>query len=266
MQNQFTHDDFIHGRPERLFQASKAPKILLLWQHGNERLGPNLGYYLYRHRPDLLEHVDYLCGNPLAAAQTTPKGWLETDLNRSYRPAGAPKSYEEKRAQEILGIIRTGGYDYVLDLHTSSADVDRFIIVHESNPVIRKMVAASFENRVVVLSPDLYRSALAGRIDHCMALEYNEGLADDPEIIEQLADVLEKLITGLAHQPKPREFYYIDDIIPKTEDPGIHVRNFEWCEHGYYPILVGTGKSSYREDPTKSYIGFAARRKELIEL
>jgi hypothetical protein len=260
----FTHDDFIHGRPERLFGASKKPKVLVLWQHSNERLGPNVGYYLYTKRPDLLEHIDYLCGNPRAAQ--AGRHWIDTDLNRSYRPASQPVGYEEHRAQEILEIIRSRNYDYIVDLHTSVTDVDRFIIIHEDNPTIRAMIGASFENRIVVLPPHIYQVALAGQVNHCMALEYNQDIADEPAVVEQVVHFLEKLIRGLAHEPKPREFFYIDGTVPKSRDPGLHVRNFEWCDDGYYPVLFGTGERSYRQDPTKSYLGFAAKRKETIEL
>ncbi|HXH27284.1 MAG TPA: succinylglutamate desuccinylase/aspartoacylase family protein [Candidatus Acidoferrum sp.] len=266
MADLFTNNDFRHGRPQVLMQADKHPKILLLWQHGDERLGPDLGYYLYSQRPDLLQYVDYLCGNPQAASQDPPAHWTDADLNRSYGQSAEP-TYETKRAREIVDIIRQGNYEYVLDVHTSVTDVGHFAIAPRLSTAVRRLIAASDEQRVVVLSPDLYQVSLAGQFEQVLALEYNQALADQPETLEQLATMLDRL-AGLqpATEPRAREIFYIDGPIPKAEDPGVDARNFELCKDGYYPVLLGTGKRSYREDPTKTYLGFAARRREEVVL
>src|SRR6185436_10666281 len=87
----FTLNDFLHGRPEAIIQATKSPKILILWPHGNEELGPRLGHHIYTQRPDLLAHIDYLCGNPRAAAQTPPANYTESDLNRDFNLGHEPR-------------------------------------------------------------------------------------------------------------------------------------------------------------------------------
>jgi succinylglutamate desuccinylase len=76
-------------------------------QHGDEKLGPLVWQHLNKHRPDLLTSVDYICGNPKAVSKNIR--YIESDLNRSYSPSKSSNlSYEEKRAQEILGFIRSG--------------------------------------------------------------------------------------------------------------------------------------------------------------
>jgi hypothetical protein len=64
----YTVEDFIHGDPTDIMIATQRPKILVLWPHGNERLGPRIGHHIATERPDLLRHVDYMCGSPQAAA------------------------------------------------------------------------------------------------------------------------------------------------------------------------------------------------------
>jgi hypothetical protein len=64
--------------------------------------------------------------------------------------------------------------------------------------------------------------------------------------------------------PRQRAFYYVGHPIPKTEDPGMDARNFELCADNYYPVLFG--ENSYRSDPTKTYLGFAATRREIVTI
>src|SRR5688500_4098990 len=92
-------------------------------QHGNEKLGPRLQRYLKNDKSGKFKNVDYLCGNPRALRADVR--FIDTDLNRSYKPQ-TPITYEEKRAKKILKIIQQSQYDYVLDVHTTTADVGRF--------------------------------------------------------------------------------------------------------------------------------------------
>lgn len=261
----FTLKDFLHGRVEYLFQAHRSPKILLLWQHPDEVLGPHLAYYLYAHRPDLLDYVDYLCGNPKAAAQDPPLHWTEADLNRSYRPTpGQPVTYEQQRARYILEIIKKGQYACVLDVHTSVADVDRFILIQTDTPHIRVMIAASTITRVIVMPPG--EASLAGAVPESLTIEYSQRIPIEQAIQEYIA-LLENLVDlRTAPKPKQREFFLVDRHILKNEDPGLDAENFKLCKDGYYPVLLGSGPRSYREDPTKTYLCFGASRKEEVLL
>lgn len=258
----YTLNDFIHGRPERLFNATVTPKILVVWQHGDEELGPRFGYFIASQRPDLLKHVDYLCGNPVAAAHYRDKGFVDSDLNRAYNLADDHKNYEAQRAQQILTTIKNGNYNYVLDLHTTVTDVERLLIVQHDTPIVRHMISASPVKRVFVLSRDFGLTALAGHVPDYMAIEYNQKIAATPKAMDELATLVDCLIGTKEPNPQVREFYYMDGLIPKEYDPGDDARNFVLCKDGYYPVLIGHGLRSYREDPTKKYIGFAARRKE----
>ena len=109
----YTLEDFRRGQPEEIMQAQPdaEPRIFMMWPHGNERLGSAVGHHIYTQRPELLDHVDYMCGNPLAAGQDpqgryttgTAVGYTKdgTDLNRSFSPDVEPQSYEEHRARKI---------------------------------------------------------------------------------------------------------------------------------------------------------------------
>src|SRR5438876_699979 len=106
--------NLIIGNPPEIIGATKKPRILLINLHGAEHLAARVFHFIQTQRADLLSHVDYICGNPRAAAATPQERYIESDLNRSFSPAGKPKTYEEKRAAELIPRLRS--YDYILDL------------------------------------------------------------------------------------------------------------------------------------------------------
>jgi len=260
----FSESDFIQGRPESLLQATEAPKILVVWPHGDETLGARIGYHLYSERPDLLKHVDYICGNPRAAGQTPSVRDTETDLNRSFNPNNGPRTYEEKRAAKILGQIAAVGYNDVLDVHTSTTDGGSFFLANHRNPAVDAMIAASPLTRTVMMPDSIAQAGLIGQVPNSVSIEYNRAEAQQRGVEESLV-LIEGLIHGAPYvKAQKREFFYVTRPIPKTEDPGLDAKNFELCADGYYPVLFG--ENSYRKDPTKPYLGFAATEREVVVL
>jgi hypothetical protein len=268
----YTELDFMQGRPETLIQADQDPKILVMWPHGDETLGARLGYHIATERPELLHHVDYMCGNPLAAAQQpairhTADG---TDLNRSFRPKDPNTlSYEEQRAAKVMSLINTIGYDYVLDIHTSTTECDRMLLANHRNGAVDAMVAASPITRTVLMPDHIAGVALIGLVPNSISIEYARPVAEEKGV-EECVTMIEGLIAGKSLvRPMEREFYHISDPVPKAEDPGIDLPDFVWFDDpdtgkGYYPVLFG--ENSYRKDPTKPYIGFAATKRTIAVL
>lgn len=260
----FTEADFMQGRPEEILEATQSPKILVMWPHGDETLGARIGSHLYNERPDLLDHVDYMCGNPRAAGQEPAIRYTETDLNRSFNPNGEPQTYEEKRAAKILGQIAAAGYDYVLDVHTSTTDVGSFFLANHRNPAVDAMIAASPLTRTVMMPDSIAQAGLIGQVPHSVSIEYNRDEALERGVEESIV-LIEGLIKGVSNvRAREREFFYVTRPIPKTEDPGLGAKNFELCADGYYPVLFG--ENTYRKDPTKPYLGFAATEYETAVL
>lgn len=264
---------FMRGNPAQIIGATKFPRILIIGLHGTEHLAARVAYYIQSTRPELLSNVDYICGNPKGAAAIPQERYTNeygeesergSDLNRSFYPEKTPKTYEEKRAQELLPQLHT--YDYVLDLHTtttSGGDLKRYAItVSPDNESVRTILAASSIERVVVFPQD--DGYMTNVVKPTLALEYNQELARTPAAIEEVVDIIDVLLGNKTSAPRSREFFYIERPIPRAEDPGIDTPNFELCKDGYYPVLLGD--NSYRKDPSKPYVGFAATRKEIVTL
>jgi len=272
-----TEQDFLHGNPERIMSASPDadPRIFVMWPHGNERLGGRVGHHIVTERPELLAHVDYMCGNPAAASQNPQQRYTEggTDLNRSFTPNIEPKSYEEARAAEIAGIISDGNYGYVLDVHTSTTDFGSCILIGEQfreSQAVRDIIGASPITNIVVLPKSipfgesrvpLVTTGLIGNFGNSVSLEYNAGLAEEVGVEETILTI-DGLVRGASLVgPKERAFFNVTDFIWKSQDPGENASNFKECKYGYYPVLYG--ENTYRNDPTKPYLGFAATSRDI---
>lgn len=260
----YTKEDFTRGTPEEILEADKHPKVLVVWPHGDETLGPSIGHHIYEERPELWEHVDYMCGNPRAAQADPPQRYVESDLNRSFNPEDNLQTYEGGRAQQIMSRIAIAEYDYVLDIHTSTTKVGRFFLASRRNEAVDKMVAASPITRIAMMPENIARAGLIGQVQNSISVEYDREVAKEVGVEESM-----KLIDGLISgrplvAPTEREFFYVTRTIPKTEDPGIDTPNFELCDDGYYPVLFG--ENTYRTDPTKDYLGFAATSREVVTL
>jgi hypothetical protein len=235
------------------------PRILIIGLHGNEELAARTAHRISTRYPELLKHVDYICGNPIAAAAYTRASTPMSDLNRSFKPKVQPLTYEEHRAQQLLPIIKK--YDYVLDIHTSQSDCDRlFLTANPENAAACKIISCSTIKRIVVMPQHIASDSLIGRVGQCVSIEYNESLAHSSEGPEEIVSIIKSLIKSSSANCQ-REFYYVDYAVPKSEDPG-DVQNFVRCGAGYYPILFGTGPKTYRNNPSKRYLGFAATKME----
>lgn len=233
------------------------PRILIVGaQHGNERLGPRLQRFLQQNQTTKYQTVEYICGNPRAYRQNVR--FVQTDLNRSYDTV-PPTSYEQKRAQKILRRIRTGKYDYVLDIHTSRADVGRFFLATHLGQPIRDIVRASKLTRVAIMPPHIADCSLIGQAPQAISVEYDRNLARTPQALQDLVSLLDNLLTGHG-TTQPREIFYVTGKIPLDSPISDSAKNFERCDQGFYPVIFA------RNGSYSQYKGFAAQQKTTIDI
>jgi hypothetical protein len=235
----------------------KTPRILIVGaQHGDERLGPRLNRFLRADTSGRYATVDYLCGNPRALRRNVR--FTETDLNRSYNTLPA-KSYEERRAQKILRIIRAGNYDYVLDVHTSRADVGRFFLATHLDGAVARIVAASNFERVAIMPPHIADCSLIGQVPQAISVEYDRRLTRTKQTLTEMVQLLDNLLAGRAVQ-RSRDIFYVTGKIPLDNPISYEDKNFALSAQGFYPVIFAQ-RSSYT-----AHKGFAADRKETVVL
>ena len=231
----------------------KRPHILIIGaQHGDERLGPRLDRFLKSDTTGRFATVDYLCGNPRAYRRNVR--FTETDLNRSYGVAH-PASYEEKRAHKILQIIEAKKYDYVLDIHTSRADVGHFFLATHLQGPVRKVIAASSFRRIAIMPPHIADCSLIGQATQAISIEYDCRLARNKRTLQELVSLLNNLLADVSelHQ---REVFFVRGRIPADSTISYEAKNFKLCKQGFYPVIFA------RNGSYATYKGFAADKKE----
>lgn len=113
-------------------------KILIVAAtHGHEHIGIRVHEALRTLSvPD--DQVELLIGNPEAYAKNIP--FTESDLNRVF-PGDAERSFEERRAAELLEKIKTA--DVVIDIHsTKTTDLsdNSMVIVTKLSPETKELL------------------------------------------------------------------------------------------------------------------------------
>jgi hypothetical protein len=238
------------GEPAQLIGAEE-PRILITGLHGDETLAARLAYHLHVETPEYLAYVDYVCGNPDAAALGLRH--VGHDLNRAFGqvPAGAGESEIQARgrARNILELIGRRGYDYVLDMHTSDTETEGFFLISRRNPTVDTIIGASVLEHVAVMPPTMIQNTLMGAVSQAVAIEYAR--TDEGRDVDESIDLIERLLSGATGTtPQERQFFNVARAISKDKDPG-DAPNFELCADGYYPILLGKAGDahSYRNSP-----------------
>ncbi len=172
------------------------PKILFIGAtHGDEPIGVRALCALSAKVPSL----EWIVGNPPAYRANTRV--FEGDLNRSAPGSLESPNYASRRAAEILE--KAKAYDWVIDLHGSTAYCGIFIIVTKVTKANLRLAARLNIPRIVYwpsISPEL--SGPMSEFFPC-GLEIECGPKDMPLVEEQLTKILETFV-----EEKDRE---IDD-------------------------------------------------------
>lgn len=223
-------------------------KILIIGAtHGNELLGTKLYQRLLAKRSSLLEHIDFMVGNPPAYA--AKKRYIDCDLNRSYQSDG--QQYEERRAREIKDYIRMTQPDLVLDMHTTSCDQPPCIIIGDTKgQVKRRFLRASHVTTLLQVQP---MNSIVTLGDSVAAYEV-PNVQITPALLDAIAADLERFVNGEGGYEMKKLYAMSDKIYKKdvtTEQAATFV-NFAMHSLGFVPIM--TGENSYKRQT--DYLGF----------
>ena len=162
-------------------------------------------------------------------AMEMQKRFLEADLNRSF-PGKADGLHEERLACELLNAL--DGCDYVIDIHTTTAKTDPFVITTNCE---NRLVHYIPLKKVIYMSPILASGKALIDFVSGVSLEYNE-CHDADKII----DDIQKAVVNIADDRKiyGQEFY---KIYGKLEQ-GSNLVNFKWTSiagEEFFPVLYG---------------------------
>lgn len=231
--------------------------LIIAATHGNERLGIRLYQQLLRRRSPLLEHIDFVIGNP--RAYTAKKRYIDTDLNRCYTGAGA--GYEAERVKEIATHIAATRPDIVLDMHTTSCEQPSCLIVSDTSGIMRQRFLAASHISTVLMVQALGDIASIG--NNVVGYEVPEHHIT-ATLLDAICLDLQRFIDGSMGKPH-KQLYEMTDKIYKTEvtpKEAATFINFQMHELGYVPIM--TGENSYKKQT--DYLGFKSLAPRALDL
>lgn len=231
--------------------------LIIAATHGNELLGIKLYQRLLQKRSGILEHIDFLIGNPRAFSARVR--YIERDLNRSYQSAG--DTYEERRAEYIKHHIASTKPDIVLDMHTTSCVQPDCLIVGDVSGTMRRRFLRACHIETVLQVHSLEDIASVG--DNVIGYEVPNAHIT-PALLDTIIEDLQRFVDGRDGTPTKYLFKMIDKIYKKDVDieSARSFVNFRMHRLGYVPIM--TGENSYKKQT--DYLGFKASAPERITL
>lgn len=232
-------------------------KILIIAAtHGNELLGIKLYERLLRTRSSLLEHTDFVIGNP--RAYSAKKRYIAADLNRSYGTQGV--TYEHQRAIEIQAYIAHTKPDIVLDMHTTNCAQPNCLIVHTLDGKMKlRYMRASHISTILQVQP---MGDIAGLADNIIGYEV-PNKAINSTLLDHIVGDMQRFVDSPTEEYAKKRLFRMQCKIYKQEVTAIQTKsfvNFEQHPLGYVPIM--TGENSYKRDT--DYLGFKASVPEEI--
>jgi succinylglutamate desuccinylase len=198
--------------------------------HGNEWTGITIVKHfqesLRKKFPQL--ELEFLFANPEAYALN--KRFKDEDLNRAFQYLDQNKvSYEHARAKEIKSLIQVKEC-LVIDLHTTTSNMGKTVIISEFTPVIFSLCAKiqeEFDDCRIIGAPDPSKKYLASQSEHGIILEVGpvaNGIVS-ADILESTLKMLDCLLDGIMKQRNPQKrdleiYQEAQDIFYPENDKG----------------------------------------------
>lgn len=239
----------------------KTKSILIVGStHGNERLGDELLKAIHEHAPELLDHCDYIIGNPRAYLKNTR--CTDHDLNRSYKQTG--EGYEYGRAKEIEKMIKERDYNLVLDLHTMDISMGPCLIgPPPTSQYVKNYIKASHYENVLTLDEQMSGCSMVGTVQNAIAIEVEEKVIKE-EAVEIVKD-LQRYLAGEEADCKHYEYEMIGKILQSevSLEEAKKLENYKYNEKiDGVPMLVGS--PTYKK--TTDYYGYKSKKPKEMEL
>ena len=135
-------------------------------QHGNELLGELLYKYIKKQPQSDELRIDFILANPEARVRHVR--YTESDMNRSF--TSEIKTYEQRRAQELLTQLKDHSYDLVIDVHTTTVLQAPCIIVPILDEPICAYLRATAIKNIVHMRHEFLGKSLIGNVPRAVSL------------------------------------------------------------------------------------------------
>jgi hypothetical protein len=220
--------------------------VLVCCVHGDELFG-NIVFRYFKNRLKKFPGLKIVLAHTMAMARNVR--FIEDDLNRSF--PGSPHGNLEARLAHRL-VPHLQGIDYVLDIHTTTSDIQVTPIVVNYNDRVKRVINLCSSTEVARMSRPFGQKSLIGQVRNGVSMEFGKKYAESDNALQEVIGLVDNLLQGLTKAPRPRKIFYIDGTIATAVKLGRGVRNFEFIPKlGVYPFLL-------REKAYTTHQGFAA--------
>lgn len=202
--------------------------------HGDETIGVNALQQL--EQEGIVSPSNWIIGNPRAFEKGTR--CVAVDLNRVFPGNDKGRTYEEKRAWEI--IQKAQKFRYVVDIHGTEDDTGIFVIV--SNPTEENMaLARKFDVQNIVIWPSTSgrETGPLNQFVQC-GVELECGPQTSPQVQVKLLSIMRKYLAG--NRPLRKQKYFrVYGALEKYSGkrPLKSFRLATVTGECFYPLLVG---------------------------
>ncbi len=200
--------------------------------HGNEKIGLEAIKILAKMNPENAQ-LKFIIANKLAIK--LDKRFIDEDLNRVF-PGKSDGNHEERLAVEILHELKD--CDYVLDIHSTTANQEHAIIITRKNLDILDLATRIPLRKVIIMGPSIagYKS-LIDHVKQGISIEFNQN--EDPE---RVAQIIRSYIRNLKNRTRQssQEIYLVYGSLPRQGN--LFLENFKRTRLGgetFYPIFYG---------------------------
>lgn len=234
--------------------------------HGNEWTGiyliQNYATELMTKFPDL--QLEFIHANPEAYHKN--KRFCDEDLNRVFEPIQknlGHSTIEYNRGLEILDKIKTFKPDWIIDLHTTTSNMGKTVIITKETEEIHKLAGKMQEDDAelrVIFAPDTNRKYLVSQADKGVMIEVGPvaNSVVDPHIVLKTKSSLEHLLSIISKKThlncqKVEEYLEVEDVFyPESNHlrkamihPQLQGRDFSLLTPKHPLFLHSSGEIDY---------------------
>ena len=214
--------------------------------HGNEVFGKTV-YDYYDKRLEAYPRLRLLLANEEAYDKNIR--YLDKDLNTVF-PGNKHGNHEQRLATQILPLVRD--VPMVLDIHTTSSDLEMVPIIGRLNKGVERVIHASKRRDVAQMMDDIVAPSLIGNIEVGVSLEFGEKYITTVEALKEVSDIVDVLFSDVPQKARKRRIFKFGDTIPLDLTLDKPTRNFVLQPtHEFYPFLFDEKSNEHDQ-------GFAA--------
>lgn len=214
--------------------------------HGNEVFGKTVFDY-YENQLEEYPGLRLILANEEAYRKDVR--YIDKDLNTVF-PGDTAGNHEQRLAAQLLPLVCDVAM--VLDLHTTSSDIEMVPIIGSLDNGVDKIIQATKRKDIAQMMGEIVAPSLIGNVRAGVSLEFGEIYAATDEALQEISEIIEVLLKPTETKAQQRRIFKFDATIPLGTVLDMPASNFTLQPtHRFYPFLFDEKSNEHDQ-------GFAA--------